>query len=167
MLVNVRGRSTWTVDPRSHPITLEVLPKEIDQGSWVEPWSLESFPDPFPEGKGPMRVPDSAGPIHMTALVFPFAEAWGNLYSVRVPFQEPFPQGLFFDGPEGQFQIRWWGWEQRSDHLLAGRNVRTEVRTSLTEQSQIQKTSPGGDVIWIPFGAPEVAFPCEVGIHRH
>jgi len=50
MLVNVRGRSTWTVDPRSHPITLEVLPKEIDRGSWVEPWSLESFLDPFPEG---------------------------------------------------------------------------------------------------------------------
>ena len=78
MLMNVRGRSTWTVDPRSHPITLEVLPKEIDRGSWVEPWSLESFLDPFPEGIGSMRFPDSAGPVRMTALVFPFAEALGE-----------------------------------------------------------------------------------------
>jgi len=39
---------------------------------------MESFPDPFPEGKGSMGVPNSAGPVRMTALVFPFAEALGE-----------------------------------------------------------------------------------------
>jgi hypothetical protein len=83
------------VDPRSHPFAMIRSPKGSCHGSWVEPWkgwmsSLESVPgDGFKEG-----YPSSAGPIRLVALVFPNAEAMGNLCSVRIPLRGSFPKAF-------------------------------------------------------------------------
>ncbi|MGA1872474.1 MAG: hypothetical protein ACMUHY_02275 [Thermoplasmatota archaeon] len=44
----------------------------------MEPWRLVVLLIARPEGLVFIGIPDSAGPIRMTALVFPFAEALGE-----------------------------------------------------------------------------------------
>ncbi|MGA1820306.1 MAG: hypothetical protein ACMUHU_04775, partial [Thermoplasmatota archaeon] len=112
----------------------------------------------IPEGTGSLRVPDSAGPVRMTALVFPFAEAMGNLYSVRSLFRDLFPKAFSSTIPKDGFGSGVGDGSRGQIICSSEEDVRTEVRTPLTEQSQIQNTSPGGDVFWIPFCAPEVTF---------
>jgi hypothetical protein len=104
---NVRGRFAhgW-VDPRSHPIALRAFPKEYRLGSWVEPWRFD-----VRSGSSPRRVRillghrTSAGPCRLAILVFPFAEAMGNLDSVRTFLRRSFPKAFLSTAPKSSFEI--------------------------------------------------------------
>ena len=92
------------MDPRSHPFALMIFPKEFLQGSWVEPWRVDIH-----LGSPPRKdviffgYRSSAGPIRFALLVFPFAEAMGNRYSVKTFLRRSFPKAFPSTAPKGSF----------------------------------------------------------------
>ena len=91
-------------DPRSHPFALMIFPKEFLQGSWVEPWRFDILSRSFPRRDGIfLGYQFSAGPIRFAVLVFPFAEAMGNLYSVKTFLRRSFPKAFPLTAPKGSF----------------------------------------------------------------
>ena len=105
---NVRGRFTHgRVDPRSHPFAPRVFPKEYRQSSWVEPWRFGFRSGSFPRRVGILLgYRASAGPGRLAILVFPFAEAMGNLDSVIILLRGSFPKAFPSTAPGGQFRDR-------------------------------------------------------------
>jgi len=86
----------------------------------VPGWSLgrSNFsPFPVPEDGNKKEDLSSAGPIRLMALVFPYAEALGNLCPVMIPLRGSFPKALPLTAPKDGFrkgvgdrhkgQIRW------------------------------------------------------------
>jgi hypothetical protein len=73
----------------------------------VPGWSLGrpiSFPEIIPKDENRRRVLSSAGPIRMAALVFPYAEALGNLCSVKIPLRGSFLKAFPSTAPKGGFR---------------------------------------------------------------
>jgi hypothetical protein len=138
-------------------------PEGISRGNffWVPGWSLGEW---FPLGYLPRGVGFHGG--YRTPWV---RSAWrhlssllprhgGNFHSFRIPLQGSFPKALSSTVPRDSIRSSV-GDESKSQILcLPEKSVRTEVRTPLTERSQIQRSSPGGDGLQIPFDAPEATF---------
>ena len=96
-------RNGW-VDPRSHPFAPMIFPREFLQGSWVEPWRFDILSGYLPRREGILSgYRASAGPIRFAALVFPFAEAMGNRYSVKTFLRRSFPKAFPSTAPKGSF----------------------------------------------------------------
>lgn len=96
-----RCRPITSVDPRSHPIPCIPFPKERNKGSWVEPWNYLAFRCPsrrmdMVKGSVLPRVRSACRCVSSL-----FAEAWGNLCSVRIPFRGSFPKASPPTTPKG------------------------------------------------------------------
>lgn len=104
---NVRGRfAHGRVDPRSHPFALRVFPKEYRRGSWVEPWRFGYRSRSHSRGTGFLPgFRASMGPGRLAILVFPFAEAMGNLCSFKTFLRRSFPKAFPSTAPGGSFGI--------------------------------------------------------------
>lgn len=71
--------------------------------------------------EGPKAVSDTGlqGSCPHGGTCLPFCRGIWVILTPFGSFLGTFPQGLFFNGPEGQYPIRCWGWEQRSNPLHA------------------------------------------------
>jgi hypothetical protein len=118
-------------------------PRGSFHGSWVEPWKgWISFPEPVPGDGFGEEFPSSAGPFRLVALVFPYAEALGNLCSVKTPFRGSFPKAFPSTAPKGGFRKGVGDGHKGQIRCCSKRYVRTEVLTSLTYRLKFRKNLP-------------------------
>jgi len=105
-LRNIRGCFVeGKVDPRFHPFALMIFPKEFLQGSWLNPWRFDILSGSFPRrDEILLGYRASAGPIRFAVLVFPFAEARGNHYSVKTFLRRSFPKAFPLTVPKDSFR---------------------------------------------------------------
>jgi hypothetical protein len=107
LLRNIRGCfAGGEMDPRFHPFNPKTFPREFLQAFRLEPWRFDILSGSLPRRDGILHgYRASTGPIRFAVLVFPFAEAMGNRYSVKTFLRRSFPKAFPSTTPKGSFKF--------------------------------------------------------------